>query len=207
MKLIKDLGTKKTNGVWRHFGLYMCSGCMKEIVRRVDGITSNTLCISCQTTKQHTTHGDSRKRLYHVWESMKGRIKNKNCKQYNDYGGRGISLCEKWNKYENFRSWALLNGYSDNLTIDRIDNDGNYEPSNCRFVSRTIQQRNTRKIRKNNKSGYRGVRATGKRWSSRIGINKKEVYLGVFDYPWTAALAYDSYVINNNLEHTRNYAS
>ena len=92
-------------------------------------------------------------RLYRVWRAMKTRCNNPNRKEYKYYGGRGITICDEWNNYETFREWALKNGYDENAewgvyTLDRIDSNGNYEPSNCRWISIEEQQRNK------NKRGY-----------------------------------------------------
>jgi hypothetical protein len=73
---------------------------------------------------------------YKTWRSMKARCHNKNATRCERYGGRGIKVCDEWNDYVKFKEWALANGWTKGLTIDRIDNDGNYEPGNCRFISR-----------------------------------------------------------------------
>lgn len=76
-------------------------------------------------------------RLYRIWQDMKNRCRNPNIRSYKHYGGRGIDVNEEWkNSYSTFQSWALSNGYQDNLTINRIDNDGNYEPLNCEWITK-----------------------------------------------------------------------
>lgn len=85
------------------------------------------------------------KRLYKIWDSMKERCLNKNNKDYVRYGLRNIEICTEWlQNFVSFYNWAIANGYQDNLTIDRIDNNGNYEPNNCRWVEQKTQQRNKR---------------------------------------------------------------
>lgn len=96
-------------------------------------------------------HGDrpkgKRKRLYSIWSHMKERCYNKNHSAYARYGGRGIVVCQEWHDYTNFKKWALLNGYTESLTLDRINNDGNYEPSNCKWATQKEQANNRRSNR------------------------------------------------------------
>lgn len=95
-------------------------------------------------------HGGRWTRLYMVWDSMRGRCFTTSNKNYKDYGGRGIMVCEEWNDFSAFRDWALANGYKKGLSIDRINNDGNYEPSNCRWATPHEQRINQRPRRRKN---------------------------------------------------------
>lgn len=99
---------------------------------------------SQRTTEKNTTHGGSHTRVYRIWQAMRDRTGNPKASRYAYYGGRGISVCREWQQFEPFREWALSNGYAANLSIDRIDNDGNYEPYNCRWATQQTQVRNRR---------------------------------------------------------------
>lgn len=93
--------------------------------------------------KATTKHNETKTRLYSVWSNMKQRCYNKKQIMYKYYGAKGIIVCDEWkNNYEAFRDWAFANGYGNNLTIDRINVNGNYEPSNCRWISNFEQQHN-----------------------------------------------------------------
>lgn len=97
--------------------------------------------------KNHLIHGKRKTRLYRIWTNVKTRCYNENDPHFKRYGGRGITVCEEWrNSFEAFYNWAVSNGYSDELTIDRINNDGNYEPSNCRWVTFKEQNQNKRNV-------------------------------------------------------------
>ena len=133
---------------------------------------------------------------------MKDRIYNIKNEFYNNYGGRGITICDEWkNDFKAFYDWAMSNGYSDELSIDRIDNNGDYCPENCRWTTLTIQNRN-RRMKKNNKSGYRGVSYFKRdgNYRTHISINKKRIHLGYYKTAVEGAIAYNNYIIENNLE-------
>lgn len=119
-------------------------------------------------------------RIYHTWQSMKDRCFNSNNKSYPIYGGRGISVCQEWkHNFSNFREWAMQNGYTDTLTIDRKDNNGNYEPDNCRWVTRLVQN--------NNKSSNVLISHNGEthnitEWEKILCFKKNTLYSRIFTY-------------------------
>jgi len=112
-------------------------------------------------------HGLSHHRLHRLWCGMRARCNNPDKNMYNNYGGRGIKVCQEWLEFTPFYNWAMANGYSDTLTIDRKDNDGNYCPENCKWSTNQEQQRNKRN---NVLIEIDGITDTLKGWSERIGI-------------------------------------
>lgn len=113
-----------------------------------------------------------RTRLYRIWNNMRSRCENNKCPAYKNYGDRGIVVCEEWKTYKNFESWALHNGYSDDLTLDRIDINGNYCKNNCRWVTMKSQCRNRRT---NRYLTYNGETHLEVEWAEILGIDKDRI--------------------------------
>lgn len=112
-------------------------------------------------------HGHCNTRLYKIWQNMRNRCHNSDTPDYKYYGGRGIKICESWNTYTVFEQWAMGNGYSDILTLDRVDVNGNYCPNNCRWVTRKEQSNNKRNLRI---IEYQGKMKTLTQWSEILNI-------------------------------------
>jgi hypothetical protein len=152
---------------------YICEcdcGKKKQILgtslRRKEGGVRSCGCLKIEYVK---THGMTGTRIYKIWDAMKYRCLNENCKSYPGYGGRGITVCEEWlEDFMNFYNWAMDNGYSDDLTIDRIDNNGNYTPNNCRWATNEIQQNN---LSSNVLIEFNGITKTMSEWAKQYDID------------------------------------
>jgi len=142
----------ESNGIYQKNGclLYKCKcDCGNETVvvgtSLRNGKTKSCGCLIRDTAaKRSFVHGYAGTRLYKSWWGMVARCTNEKSHAYGRYGGRGISVCDEWMDFDCFREWAVKNGYSDNLQIDRIDNDKGYEPSNCRWVDSRTNMNNRR---------------------------------------------------------------
>ena len=209
--LLEDLGMRFTSDIKKYkvrYGLYQCQYCGNEFEVRTQSIKGgNTSSCGCLAKEgNNKSHGLIKHPLYTRWAGMHQRCYNKNNHKYKNYGARGIIVCDEWkNKFTNFYNWAIDNGWKENsgLSLDRIDVNGNYEPNNCRWADATTQARNTRDIKSNNTSGYRGVHlhSRDKVWNTYIRIDSKLLCLGSYPTALEAGKAYERYVRLNNLEH------
>lgn len=168
------------------FWLCQCDCGRKVIVGKShlkDGHTKSCGCLQREVSSKVTSarnykHGHTNERLYKIWTSIKTRCHNERSKGFCDYGGRGIKMCDEWNDYESFRTWAFANGYDELAergvtTIDRIDVNGNYCPENCRFISIAEQNRNKRTVRK---FEYNGNIYTIPGFANKIGMSRSALY-------------------------------
>lgn len=155
---LKELGKRTENLLNKKFGkltvikfkeidknkkaIWYCQcECGKIIATSTHNLKSgNTTSCGCSRIKYKQLD----ERLYRIWAGMKTRCLNKNKKEYKNYGGRGIVICDEWLEYKNFYVWAMTNGYKNNLTIERINVNGNYEPNNCTWITIQEQQLNKR---------------------------------------------------------------
>lgn len=143
--LSMDRAEKKNGRFW----LCRCDCGNLTVVRETDLRRGNTKSCGCLRKERLQIHGDRYTRLYNIWKGMKKRCGYQKAVNYKNYGGRGIKVCSAWEKsFSAFREWALQNGYQDDLTIDRVDNNGNYEPGNCRWVTMKEQNHNKRSKKK-----------------------------------------------------------
>lgn len=193
----------------REFVLAQCPRCGSSFRTQLSAIKSgNTKSCGCAKDGAHfiTTKllRMQQPRLYRIWKNMRSRCNNTNIPLAKNYSLRGISHAPEWCDFAIFYEWALNSGYSDELSIDRIDVDGNYEPNNCRWATRKQQMENTRRLRVTNTSGYRGVSKKGDKFSARATDAGKRVFLGVYPTAEDAARAYDNYVMNHRLNYPIN---
>lgn len=163
----------------RHNSTFICQCDCGNIVRVVSsrlksGNTQSCGCLHKQKTSEiNKSHGMRNTRIYGIWCRMKQRCYNPNSIDYKEYGGRGISVAEEWkNSFENFMEWSMISGYSDNLTIDRKDNERGYSPDNCQWVSRSIQSNNKRN---NRKISFNGKIQNISEWAKETGISRATI--------------------------------
>lgn len=180
---------------------YTCNKCGNVFTSHISAIRKNKtgMCSQCA----HTKHGLTKHPLYGVWANMKQRCKDKGHHAYKNYGARGINVCDEWlNSFQAFYDWAMTNGYKKGLSIDRIDNDGDYCPENCRWAT-VLKQNLNQRVRCDNTSGIVGVyrKRLGGSWGWQITIKGKIISKHGFPSKEAALNARNKFIEDNNLPH------
>ena len=225
LKLIKDLGNipSKSGKTIRHCAIYECPYCGKPftclVTRMNRGKTKSCGCYKSalmairNKEHPHPKHGLSYTRIYKVWQTMKNRCYWPKAEGFYRYGGRGITVCAEWlHDPVAFVTWARSHGYTDGIeknnnheiTINRINNDSNYEPSNCEFTTYDINNQNTILLRSTNTSGYRDIYQRGNKWYGRIRWNNKRWNLGGRNSKEEAAEDVNNFILQNHTPHPLN---
>lgn len=153
------------------------------------GSTRSCGCLHDEKAKERATkHGKAHTDLYYIWQAMRKRCLDKNSKDYHNYGARGITVCDDWaNSYISFQDWALKNGYTKGLSLDRINNDKQYCPKNCRWATRSQQNNNTRRTKK---IKYQGKTQTLTEWCEELGLKRDTIYARIYCYGWSIPKAF-----------------
>jgi len=163
------------------------------------GRTTSCGCLQKERVRAaHTIHGQCYSRLYSIWTNMHTRCENPHSTNYDNYGGRGVSVCEEWHDFANFMQWAERTGYQENLTLDRIDVNEGYNPVNCRWITMAEQQRNRRN---NIKITYHGVTRCLSDWAATFGIKVVTLWQRIFRYHWDVERAFTAPVQKHYRHH------
>lgn len=175
LTVVKRAGSQGKNTTW----LCICDCGTECIVQSSNLKNQKNISCGCNrrqlASKKFKTHGMAKTRLYREWRRMKERCLLQTKEGYERYGGRGITVCAEWSEsFEAFRDWAMANGYRDDLTLDRKDNDGPYCPENCRWITNAEQQSN----KSNNRFiTFDGRTQTLSQWARETGIRKDTLRL------------------------------
>lgn len=203
--LVRQFLSDKT-GSKRLMGVFRCPACSVEFEGRMDRINVMTgSCIPCANKsagKKRSTHGfnNTNSRLHVTWANMKRRCVNPRGTEIHKYAG--VTLCDEWMNFEPFMKWSLENGYTDQMTIDRIDPNKGYSPDNCRYVDYNVQAANRRMTDKNT-SGHVGVSWDRSKWVAKVQWKGKQIHLGRFENIDDAVKARNDYLSANDLPHLR----
>jgi hypothetical protein len=182
LTVVEDCGSVRTGAKsYRHNFRCVCECGKILIVSRSHLTSGHTKSCGCLRAEIRVTHGQSDSHLYHIWEQIKQRCCNQNDKKYINYGGRGIYLCDEWQSFKPFASWSYANGYREDLSIDRINNDDGYRPGNCRWATRYQQMNNTSR---NVRITFNGKTQTLAQWSRETGLNYRTLHNRLFRSGW-----------------------
>lgn len=197
-----DCGTEKmvAGGMLKRGASRSC-GCNRKDHSRMKHFVVPSIPKETQP-QEHIVYGKSLKRIKSIWRGMIKRCENPNHHRANRYSLRGIKVCKEWHDFDTFKEWALSNGYNDNLTIDRIDNDSGYCASNCRWITNQMQQNNRCN---NHLITYKGETKTLKDWSRVIGIGYRCLLKRINELHWTVEDAFEIPTVANKSSIMRKF--
>lgn len=209
LTVIKRIGNKGHN----QFYLCKCDCGKEKVILKSSLISGRTKSCGCLKShllaernrkykltgkmhKKNTTHNLSKTTIYKKYLGIKERCFNKNCEAYKYYGGRGITVCDEWkNNFQNFYDWAMSNGYKDDLTIERIDFNGNYCPANCKWIPRSEQTKNRRNV---HKITYKGKTQSLSDWARELNISFNTLYQRVITSKWNITKSFEKPILKRN---------
>lgn len=184
--LILDSFSKiNENNIKRHYFNTKCLNCGKINQKDRFAVYKGEAVCECSYNNKH--HGKRNTRLYNIWSGIKNRCYNKNIDRYRLYGQRGIKMYPEWSSdFMSFYNWAINNNYNDNLSLDRINVNGDYEPNNCRWVTQKEQCNNKRN---NHYLTYNSKTQSMSKWSEETGINYSKLRARINMYHWSVEKA------------------
>lgn len=194
------------SGERRSIGVFRCPECKTEFESRMERAKVMTgLCKACANKaagRKRSTHGfnNTNSRLHVTWANMKRRCLKPRGTEVAKYAG--VVLCEEWMTFQPFMEWSLANGYTDRLTLDRIESSKGYSPDNCRYVDYNVQAAN-RRITEKNTSGHVGVSWDRGKWCAKVQWQKRQIHLGRYSSIGDAVKARNDYLDKHNLPHLR----
>lgn len=201
IKQVDDYVSKSGRAHKRFLCVCDC-GTQKEFLKEhlVSGRTKSCGCLRSERGRKAVKHGEIHTRLYRTWSNMLTRCYNPNVYAYKNYGGRGIIVCDEWHEYKKFSEWARRTGYTDELTIDRINNDGNYCPENCRWADEYTQANNKRNI---HWITYNNETKSIKEWARELNVSYKALHSRIVRYGWSVERAFTQPYRKSSSEHSR----
>lgn len=185
------IGTEK-RGTHTYYKV-KCVYCGKESLKRGETVVDGQAKCECQYKTEH--HGQTGTPLYRAWSALVCRCVSERNENFENYGGRGITVCEEWrNSFKSFADWSMENGFKEGLSIDRIDNNKGYSPDNCRWVTMKVQGNNRRS---NRLITYKGKTQTMAQWADELGMNYRTLKSRINQMKWSIEEAFETPVRGN----------